>query len=70
MKYITILNVLSKALFTIAVFVFIRDKSDYILQPLFTSLGFMLSGVIAMYYILGKWGIKLKIVPMRTIAKQ
>ncbi len=29
----------------------------------------MLSGVIAMYYILGKWGIKLKIVPMRTIAK-
>lgn len=69
MKYITILNVLSKALFTIAVFVFIRDKSDYILQPLFTSLGFMLSGVIAMYYILGKWGIKLKIVPMRTIAK-
>ena len=61
MKYITILNVLSKTLFTIAVFLFIKEKSDYILQPLFTSLGFMLSGVIAMYYILGKWKIKLKL---------
>ena len=60
MKYITILNVLSKLLFTIAVFVFIKEKSDFILQPLFTSLGFLVSGSIAMYLILGKWKIKLK----------
>ena len=42
MKYITILNLLSKLLFTIAIFVFIKDKSDYIYQPLFVSLGFIL----------------------------
>ena len=60
MKYITILNVISKLLFTIAVFVFIKEKSDYILQPLFISLGFILSGVIAMYFILGRWKVKLK----------
>lgn len=59
MKYITVLNVLSKLLFTIAVFVFIKEKSDYILQPLFTSLGFLVSGSIAMYFILGRWKIKL-----------
>lgn len=59
MKYITILNLLSKTLFTIAVFVFIKEKSDYILQPLFTSLGYVVSGVIAMYYILIKWKVKL-----------
>lgn len=59
MKYITILNVLSKLFFTIAVFVFIKEKSDFILQPLFTSLGFILSGTIAMYFILGRWKIKL-----------
>ena len=29
MKYITVLNLLSKLLFTIAVFVFIKDKDDY-----------------------------------------
>src|SRR5690554_4712196 len=59
MKYITILNIISKLLFTIAVFVFIKEKSDFILQPLFTSLGFLVSGSIAMYLILGKWKIKL-----------
>lgn len=59
MKYITILNVISKLLFTIAVFVFIKEKSDFILQPLFTSLGFIVSGSIAMYFILVRWKIKL-----------
>ncbi len=59
MKYITILNILSKLLFTIAVFVFIKEKSDFILQPLFISLGYVLSGIIALYYILVKWKVKL-----------
>lgn len=59
MKYISILNVLSKLLFTIAVFVFIKDKEDYTLQPLFISLGFLLSGFIALYYIFFKWEVKL-----------
>lgn len=59
MKYITILNLISKLLFTIAVFVFIKEKSDFILQPLFVSLGFVVSGIIAMYYILVRWKIKL-----------
>lgn len=59
MKYITILNLLSKLLFTAAVFIFITDKDDYILQPLFVSLGFVVSGIIAMYYILGRWRVRL-----------
>lgn len=69
MKYITILNILSKLLFTIAVFVFIKEKSDYILQPLFTSLGFVLSGFIAMYYILGRWKVKLQAPSIKPIMK-
>lgn len=60
MKYITILNLLSKLLFTIAVFVFIKNKGDYILQPLFTTLGYIVSGIISMYVILHKWKIKIK----------
>lgn len=59
MKYITILNITSKALFTIAVFVFIKEKSDYILQPLFTSLGFAVSGIVSMYVIVAKWNVKI-----------
>lgn len=67
MKYITILNILSKALFTVAVFIFVKGKSDYILQPLFVSCGFILSGILAFYYIRRIWGIRLKIVPTKKI---
>lgn len=60
MKYITIFNVLMKSLCTLAVFVFIKQPSDYILQPLFISLGYVGSGIIALFIIMGKWHIRLK----------
>lgn len=60
MKYITILNVLMKFIFTVAVFLFIKQPEDYILQPFFTSLGYVISGIIALYFILVKWGVKLQ----------
>ena len=60
MKYITILNLLSKLLFTIAVFVVIRRKEDYLLQPLLVSLGYIISGIIAVYYIILRWKYKLQ----------
>lgn len=59
MKYITILSLISKMFFTIAVFVFITEESHFILQPLFISLGFLVSGIVALYYILVRWGFKL-----------
>ena len=59
MKYISIFNVTSKMIFTIAVFLFIKEKDDYILQPLFTSLGFFVPGCVSMYYILHKWKVKI-----------
>ena len=59
MGYITILNLLMKLVFTAMVFIFIKQPEDYILQPLFTSLGYVVSGLIALYYIVCKWGIKL-----------
>src|SRR5690625_6506566 len=48
MRYITILNVISKFVFTLAVFVFIKEKSDYILQPLLTTLGYIVAGFFSM----------------------
>lgn len=59
MKYITVFDLLSKALFTALVFVLIKEESDFILQPLFVSLGYVLSGAIAMYIIVVKWKVKI-----------
>ena len=59
MRYITILNFVSKTIFTIAVFIFIKDKDDYILQPLLNSIGFLISGFISLYWIIFRWKIRL-----------
>jgi PST family polysaccharide transporter len=67
MKYITILNVFSKLLFTIAIFIFIKEKSDFVLQPLFSALGFIISGFITMYYIVNKWKVKMIIPSYKNI---
>ena len=58
MKFITILSLLSKFFFTIAVLLFIDTPDDYILQPLFTALGYIVSGIVALYLIVFKWGYK------------
>lgn len=55
MKYITIFNLLMKLLFTVTVFVFIRDKDDYLIQPLLLTISYLISGVGALYVILCKW---------------
>lgn len=67
MKYTTIFNLLMKVIFTLAVFVFIRNKEDYYYQPLFTSIGYVICGVGALYLILFKWRYKLVKPDIRNI---
>nr|WP_308535078.1 flippase [uncultured Prevotella sp.] len=55
MKYTTIFNLILKFIFTIAVFSFIHDRDDYIIQPLLTTIGYLLCGLGALYQILWKW---------------
>lgn len=47
MEYITLLNLLSKTIFTICIFVFIKDTADYFYVPLINSLGSISAGLIA-----------------------
>lgn len=46
MKVITLINLLSKIIFTGLIFIFIKNENDYILTPIFNSLGFILSGFL------------------------
>lgn len=56
MRYIVIFNLLIKFLFTVLVFVFIKSEQDYIYQPLFTSIGYIICGLGSMYIIISKFG--------------
>jgi len=48
MKYITILNIISKVIFTICIFIVIRKSSDYLYVPLLNSLGYIIAGLLSL----------------------
>lgn len=51
MKFITYLMLSSKLVFLILIFVFIKNPSHYILVPLLTSVGSLLSSLIGLYIV-------------------
>lgn len=67
MTYITVMNLFSKLLFTVLVFVVIKEKSDYILQPVLYALGYLLSGIISLWILFKKFGVKLILPPITEI---
>ncbi|MDR2388501.1 MAG: oligosaccharide flippase family protein [Tannerellaceae bacterium] len=51
MKYITVFNIVAKSVSFIPFFIFIRKPQDYMLVPVFYSIGFILAGLISVYII-------------------
>ena len=49
MKYITLIRFTSIFFYTVTVFIFIKNESDYLLIPLLQSLGWLLSGGISFF---------------------
>ena len=49
MRYMTVVNVICKVIFTILIFVFIKEERDYIYIPLLNALGFIFSGFISLW---------------------
>lgn len=55
MKYISYINVSSKIFFMLLIFVFVKKESDYLYVPLLNGLGFIVSGVIALWIVVKKY---------------
>lgn len=70
MKYITFLNILSKTIFLVLIFIFVKNDSDYIIVPLLNSLGFLISGIIGFVFAVKSFKLKLYIPSFKTIKKQ
>jgi PST family polysaccharide transporter len=58
MGYIAILNIVAKSIFLIAILVFVKEKEDAYLVPLFNSLGFIVVGVISLVYVYKEFNIR------------
>jgi len=67
MKYITYLNILSKTIFTVAVFIFVQEQNDFYMVPIFTSLGFVIVGIWSLVLIKKDFDIFFNIQSLKTI---
>lgn len=67
MKYVTYLNIVARLFFTVCLFIFVTEKSDYYLIPLFTSLGYIFVGIYSIYLIFTKYNIKFRFQSIKRI---
>ena len=70
MKYITFLNITAKLIFTVSIFIFIHQVSDYIYVPLINSLGFLVAGVLSIYIIFKNFNVKFHFPKLTSIKIQ
>ena len=67
MKYITYLNILSKLIFTVAIFIFVKEQNDYYIVPMLTSIGFIISGILSLILVKKEFKISFHLQKLKTI---
>lgn len=67
MRFITIINLVSKSTFAILTFLLIKEESDFVYISLYHSIGFVLSGIIAQFIIFKRFKVKLKLSPFKDV---
>ena len=70
MKYIALLNIVSKLIFTILIFIFVRREYDYIRVPIITSLGSVVAGLLSLWSIYKLFNVKFVIPKFESIVTQ
>ena len=62
MRFITIIDVVSRVIFLLLIVLFISTKEDYLLVPIFRFIGVIVAGAISIYLIFFKEKIKFKLI--------
>ncbi len=70
MKYITILDLIAKAIFTVLIFVVVKKESDYYLVPLLNSLGYFVVGIASLIIVKRQFKVNFFIPPIKYIYQQ
>jgi PST family polysaccharide transporter len=67
MKYIAYFNIIAKIFFTICIFLFVKNKTDYLFVPMLTSMGFLVVGVWSLFVARKQFGVKFRLQNFRKI---
>ncbi len=70
MKFITIFNASAKVFFTVAIFIFVKDMSDFLLVPIFNSIGYLVVGVVSLFIMICQFKIKIKVPSKDNLIQQ
>ncbi|MFN3802324.1 flippase [Belliella pelovolcani] len=70
MKYITYINVSTKVIFTVCIFIFIKEQGDYLLVQGLTAASFVISGLLSLLLARKKFQVYFYIPPKDVIMKQ
>jgi PST family polysaccharide transporter len=70
MRLTTYLNILAKVIFTVAIFLFVKEESDFLLVPVFNSLGFVVAGIVALIQIRLSFGVRFQFQPRTELIEQ
>jgi len=70
MKYITLLNILARTVFTISIFIFVRHQENYIYVPLLNSLGLISAGLLGLWFVRKHFNIRFIIPNINSIIEQ
>ena len=68
MQNITIANTLSRVIFVVLVFCFIKRKGDYLLFPLFEAVGHMFAACYSIFLMVRRYKCRIRIPSLRVVA--
>lgn len=60
MKYIAIFNIIARVVYTVGIFIFIQEESDYIWIPLINSLSFLIVGIYVINFVRTKYKVRFR----------
>lgn len=70
MRYMTIVNSSTKIFFTLLIFVFIREASDFVYLVLYQSLGYLISGILSIIIAMRIFGVRYKLPTWQELVYQ
>ena len=67
MEHITIVNVISRVVYIVLIFTFIKEREDYLLYPIFNLLGFVMASMYSLVMMTRRYKCRLHIPPFSKI---
>lgn len=58
MKAVSIISISSKLMFVLLIFIVVRKPDDYLYIPVFYMIGYMIAGIVALYIIYKRYGLR------------